>query len=103
MDICEIWDKCNDKDIIITQHLVLRIRERGIRYDDVIAAIKNGEIIEDYPNAYPFPACLILSVMPYPLHVVCGLGDGKLFIITVYRPNENEWDSDWRTRKEISE
>jgi hypothetical protein len=75
------------------------MRDRGILYDDVITAIKNGEIIEDYPDAYPFPACLILSIKPYPLHVVCGMGNDKLFIITAYRPDEEEWTSDWKKRK----
>jgi len=103
MDIREIQNKCTDEDIAVTQHMVLRMYERGILYDDVISSIKNGEIIEDYPEAYPFPACLILSIIPYPLHVVCGLGDDKLFVITAYKPDAEEWTSDRKKRKENDE
>jgi hypothetical protein len=100
MDIIEIQAKCNDENIAITQHLMSRMRERNIRYDDVIAAVMSGEVIEDYPDAHPFPACLILGVAPYPLHVVCGLGNGKLFIITAYRPDTGKWAAGWKKRKE---
>ena len=30
--------------------------------DDVMNAINNGEIIEQYPDDYPFPSCLILGI-----------------------------------------
>jgi hypothetical protein len=100
MNIKDVQGKCTDKDILVKQHLVLRMRERSIQYEDIITAIKNGEIIEDYPEAYPFPACLILAANPYTLHVVCGLGNDKLHIITVYKPDKNEWTSDFRKRKE---
>jgi hypothetical protein len=103
MDISEIRDKCTDASIAVTQHLALRMRERGILYDEVITAIRTGEIIEDYPDAYPFPACLILCIETHPLHVVCGMGDDRLFIITAYRPDAKEWTSDWTKRKAARE
>lgn len=34
-----------------------------------------------------------------PLHVVCGIGDDKLWIITAYRPDETMWDSSFTRRK----
>jgi hypothetical protein len=103
MDIIELREKCTDDTIAVTQHLVLRMHERGIKYDEIIAVIKSGEIIEDYPDAFPCPACLILSAVPYPLHVVCGLGHDKLFIITAYKPTTEEWTSNWKVRKEVNE
>jgi hypothetical protein len=56
MDIIELREKCTDETIAVTQHLVLRMRKRGIQYDEIVAAIQSGEIIEDYPDAFPFPA-----------------------------------------------
>ena len=44
-----------------TDHIFERLAQRGIRMDDVIVALGNGEIIEQYPNDYPFPSCLVLG------------------------------------------
>ena len=65
-------------------------------------AIRNGSIIEDYPDDYPYPSCLILGYAEdeQPLHLVCGAGEGTLFIITAYRPSPEKWEADWKTRKE---
>jgi hypothetical protein len=34
------------------------------------------------------------------LHVVCGLGNGQVFIITSYKPDSGMWEPDYKTRKE---
>ncbi|MCL2810105.1 MAG: DUF4258 domain-containing protein [Treponema sp.] len=38
-----------------TNHILVRLLQRNIRIDDVKAALMNCEIIEQYPNDYPFP------------------------------------------------
>ena len=55
-------------------------------------------IIEDYPDDHPYPNCLLLGAGP--LHVVCGMAEDRLFIITAYRPDPSEWGPDYKTRKE---
>jgi hypothetical protein len=100
MDIEDIRQCCGDESVFLTEHGTLRLYERRISYDSVIAAIMNGEIIEEYPNDYPFPSCLINAVSPHPLHVVCGLGNGHVFIITAYKPDSGMWEADNKTRKE---
>ena len=94
---------CNDETISITQHLQIRMRERKIKYDDIVEAIKTGEIIEQYPADYPFPSCLILGCSPNnrQLHVLCGIGNGLLWIITAYYPGVNKWENDNKTRKGV--
>ena len=84
-----------------TEHLSLRMRERGIKRADVIACIQNGEIIEQYPDAYPNPACLVFATLAddKPLHVVAGINDSEMFIITVYYPTLDKFESDYKTRK----
>ncbi len=91
---------CADKTILLTQHLSLRIRERGILYEEVKAAIMSGSIIEQYPDDHPYPSCLLLHCAPKPLHVVCGVGGGLIWVITAYRPDPAQWEPDWKTRKE---
>lgn len=87
--------------VILTQHSAVRLLERQIRYEDVIAAISGSEIIEQYPDDYPHPSCLILgfSVSGKYLHVVCGTDGEYLWIITAYYPSTDKWESDYKTRR----
>ena len=62
----------------------------------------NAEIIEDYPNDPRGPSCLILGFTNTgaAIHIVCGVVDSGLeVIVTVYRPDPEEWVK-WRIRKE---
>ena len=93
----EIMGLCLQGKIEWTDHAQKRILQRGITRQEVKDAITAGEIIEDYPNDYPFPSCLILG--GNHLHVVCGIGAGTLWIITAYRPTADKWESDLKTRK----
>ena len=101
MNISDFRSLITAGQIIWAEHLVLRMRERNIKRADVINCIQNGEIIEQYPDAYPHPACLIFSVLTdnKPIHVVAGIGNDNLFIITVYYPTLDKWESDYKTRK----
>ena len=96
---------CTDDTIFLTQHLQQRMHKHGVRYDDLTSAMANGEIIEQYPNDYPYPSCLVLGFAENgdALHVVCGIGNGILWIITVYYPSADKWESDNKTRKGKSE
>lgn len=83
-----------------------RLLQRKISLEDVKHAIKSGEIIEDYPDDYPddypYPSCLILgrNKEGQALHVVCGLGENELWLITAYKPSLEIWKEDFRTRKD---
>lgn len=85
-----------------TNHVLVRLLQRGITTDDVVCALQNGEIIEQYPTDYPYPSCLILglSLDRRYLHIVCGIGDTELWIITAYYPDTDKWLSDFKIRKE---
>lgn len=97
LDIQEVRALCRDETIMMTQHVVKRCQERGISYDGIKAAITSGEIIEQYPDDYPYPSCLILGNAP--LHVVVGVGQAMLWVITAYKPETDKWAADYRTRK----
>jgi len=61
----------------------------------------NSKIIEDYPNDPRGHSCLVLGFTEKqkPVHIVCGLREEEmLVIITVYRPDPQEW-VDWEKRK----
>ena len=90
------------ENIIISLHGQLRLNERNISVDDVMNAIDNGEIIEQYPEDFPFPSCLILglTVASIYIHVVVSMNDGKIYLVTAYIPSPDKWESDLKTRKE---
>ncbi len=91
----------NTDNVVLTRHVFERIQEREVERDDLFSVISTGEIIEQYPNDYPFPSCLILGndLNDCPLHIVCGLGKNKVWVITAYIPNLDEWEDDLKTRK----
>jgi len=85
----------------ITGHAMRKMIERKITKHDVRTAIMTGEIIENYPDDYPFPSCLMLG--SNGLHVVAAIGEGRLFIITSYWPDVDKWEADLKTRKKGTE
>lgn len=103
MDMHEIKRLCKDETIEASSHFIERGRRRNISYKETKEAIISGEIIEDYPNDYPFPSCLVLgkTYEGKVLHVVVGIGKETLWLITVYEPDRNRWDSDYKTRREL--
>jgi hypothetical protein len=83
----------------ITAHARERMAERGISTEDLIRLIINGEIIEDYPDDFPYPSALILGYFwDAPFHVVAAKGRDLVKIVTVYRADEETWINH-RTRK----
>jgi len=93
----------NLSNMVITQHSRKRFAERGINVNDVRDVINSGEIIEQYPEDFPFPSCLIFGYSgDRPLHVVASIDEGIMYIISAYIPSEEKWESDLKTRKEAS-
>ena len=104
LDIQELRKLCIPANIRITLHAAKRLEQRGIFLKDIISCIMNGEIIEEYPDDYPYPSCLILglSIGKQMLHVVIGNHESELFLITAYFPSTDKWENDFKTRKETS-
>ena len=52
----------------------------------------------------PLPDCLMVGWLSggQPLHAVIAIDDinDRLFMVTVYKPDPEEWKDDWRTRKQ---
>ena len=78
------------------------MQERDISRADVKNCILNGEIIEDYPNDFTYPSCLIFgyTIKEKVIHVVAGSDGEYVYIITAYFPNKEKFEDDLKTRKE---
>ena len=101
MHIQTLIELVDDNKIKWSVHCLERMGERDISRADVKNCICNGEIIEDYPNDFPHPSCLIFgySVNNKILHVVVGTNEEELYIITAYFPNSDKFESDMKTRR----
>jgi hypothetical protein len=83
----------------ITVHARERMAERGVSTEDLISLIINGEIIENYPDDFPYPSALILGYMSgTAFHVVVAKGKNLVKVVKVYRADEDIWFNH-RTRK----
>ena len=101
----DIKRSCENKSLRWTNHATVRLMQRNISTDDVIHVLVDGEIIEQYPDDYPYPSCLVngLTLENQRMHVVCGFGNDELWIITAYHPDAEEWTPDFRSRRELSD
>lgn len=100
-DIIEIHSAAAERNnIMLTGHAAEQIKERQIRISEIYSVLDYGIKIEDYPTDYPYPSCLMLGLSEQgPLHVVCSLNDGIVYLITAYRPDPEKWEADFRTRR----
>ena len=94
---------CEKRLMVWITHVTMRLQERGIFPTDIINCIASGDIIEQYPDDYPYPSCLILgtSTDGKYIHSVIGSNGEKLCFITAYYPTLNKWENDLKTRKAV--
>lgn len=87
---------------IFRRHAVERMAARNITRDDVEFVVRDGEVIREYADDTPYPSRLILGWSENrPLHVVAADDNAanEIYIITVYEPDSEIWDEDFRSRK----
>ena len=101
LEIQKLRNLCKDETIQMTSHVIDRCKQRDITYIDIKHCVMTGQIIERYPDDYPYPSCLLLgvSVNNKYLHIVVSVNAGLLWIITAYYPDTDKWESDLKTRK----
>ena len=76
--------------------------ERNISAKKVYQALETGEVIEDYSSEMTEPSRLILGFQgKRPFHVVTSENAeaNETTIITVYIPDPNKWNKDFRSRR----
>src|ERR1700679_3943209 len=88
--------------ILLKDHAVIRMIERDISQDDIMEILEGGEIIEDYPQAFPYPAKLSFKIVNgRPLHLVLAYCSERFqgIIVSLYEPDSNHFKPDHKTRK----
>lgn len=85
-----------------SRHVLERMFERGISEIAVKEIVRDGEVIEEYPEDTPYPSRLLLGwVGGRPLHVVVGYDapSGLCVVITAYVPDAAQWGKDFKMRR----
>ncbi len=102
-EVEQIHNLSKQLQINFTDHALKRSDERSIDiYADILPALQNCKIVEEYPNDYPYKSFLVYgrTSSDKPLHIVCAIVVNKVWIITEYFPDNNKWENDYMTRKE---
>ncbi len=102
MNIIEEYSRAGR--IKFKKHALIRLVERKIKIYEVEEALNDATIIASYPGDKPLESFLILGFArnKKPLHLVVALDEENkyLWIITVYEPDQNQWnDSLTKKRK----
>ncbi len=101
-DILDLIKESAAKRILFLSHAVRQMSkpDRMITTKDVRHVIKNGEVIEYYPEDARGHSCLMIGIATdRPLHVVCSPKKEYLAIITAYIPDIQEWEDNYKKRK----
>ena len=90
--------------ILWTYHVNMRLKERFISRQAVLASLDSYEIIDEYPKDKYLPSYLIYAEhenQTIHIHIATDLKNDNVTIITVYKPTLDKWEEDFRTRKKL--
>ena len=90
------------QDLVYRIHARQAMFTRSISDECVAQIVQHGEVIEDYPHAFPFPAKLLLGwCNGRSMHVVAAEDSVKqlVIVITTYEPDLHKWEPDRKTRR----
>lgn len=101
MDIEALREACHHGCIEWTTHILNRFVSRAFTRESVIHALNHGFVIEDYPEDVPYPSCLVLGrdVHDSPMHIVCAFDGTTIWMVTVYKPDDADWNEDYSVRR----
>lgn len=107
MDLVALRAAVAAERIDASVHARKQMRQRKLSIDTILESVQGlCDVIEDYPTAFPWPTCLVLSWFDdgRPLHSVWAWdGTHPVRLVTAYRPDmqPREWTPDYRVRKSL--
>ena len=87
----------------VTVHAHQEMQEDDYSIDDVLCALKNASVLENYPDHKRGACCLVCgkSGLGRYIHVVCSTSLDVVVIITVYEPKPPKWINQSERGKKI--
>ena len=99
-----VLDLIKKGEVKISNHGYDELAEDGLLVKEVIATVKSGKIVEDYPE-YPKGPCVLVLQRDRegnPMHVVWGIpknASSPAVLVTAYKPDPLIWTDDFMERK----
>lgn len=90
-----------ERKVYWTYHVNMRLPGRYLSRDELLGATESYEIIESYPED-KFPSYLVWATSgggPFHVLFAADVDGDNVRIVTAYRPNTDEWESDLKSRK----
>jgi len=103
-DLAFIRQCVQQRSIIWTYHVNMRMQQRSITRNAILAAEPSFEIIENYPDDKYLPSCLVYAccgVDIFHLHIAIDKESGNIRIITAYNPTPDKWNAGFKTRRTL--
>ena len=91
-------------EVKISGHGYDELAEDGLFADEVVQAVANAVVVEDYPDFPKGPCVLVLqkNAAGEPVHVVWGIpknATSPAVVVTAYRPDPKRWTHDFLRRR----
>lgn len=105
LTLAMIQECVRDGNYLVKSHAVTHALKDGFDRTNMVEAVLNGSIIEDYPDAKRVLICgrtKVMTATEIYLHVVCEYTD-RVYVefVTAYIPDGQEWESPpFRRRKQ---
>jgi len=91
-----------ERRVLWTYHVTMRMLERGISREQVLAACPSFEVIESYPEDKYLPSYLVFcETAGVAFHVLfaADVEERNVRVVTAYRPAADEWGPSLKRRK----
>ena len=92
------------RSIYWSRHAIVELVNEGWSRENIESGFLTCEVIEDYPaGPRALPDCLVVGALNSDVifHAVLAIDsiNDRLLVVTVYKPNAEEWQDGWRIRK----
>ena len=80
----------------------MRLQQRSLRAETVIAGIESLEIVESYPEDKYMPSYLLRGEsagLVFHAQIAVDVDGDNVRVVTIYIPSAADWNSDFRLRR----
>ena len=96
MDIETIQKQIRHRQFRLSLHAEIEAEEENLDIAQIVEAILEDEILENYSDTGRGESCLIVGFSGNtPIHVVCGMRADIVIIVTVYIPRLPKFSDPW--------